>query len=349
MMDNKVIYVNARFLTQPLSGVQRFGIEISKELMKIGFHIVLLSPKNILHHKLSEELNVRTIGVLKGHLWEQIELQSYVFFKKGLLISFCNTAPLFLKNQMVTVHDLCFRKHPQWFSKPFSLWYNFMIPRICNNSKYIFTVSETSKQELQTELGIPAKKIHVIYNGVAEVFEKNHSHAAISPLVEEYILVVSSHHPRKNFDRLIKAFSSLEISNLKLCIVGNINRNFNVKSSNKEEGVHYLKNIDDFELYNYYKHAKLFVFPSLYEGFGIPIIEAMKFGVPVCVSDIPVFREICDSNAIYFNPYDVTDMKNRIEHALTNPVKPILNNTSVFDWNLGAAKIYQLIKKNYTQ
>ena len=106
---SKIVIINARFLTQPISGVQRFGIEIAKELKKNNLNLVFVSPKNIIHHDLAKELDVKVIGILKGHLWEQIELQSYVLRKNAFLVSFCNTGPLFVRNQIITIHDLCFK------------------------------------------------------------------------------------------------------------------------------------------------------------------------------------------------------------------------------------------------
>lgn len=338
----KKIFVNARFLTQQISGVQRFAIEISKELKKIGYPITFLAPRNIFHTELAKELEVETLGVLNGYFWEQIELQSYVFFKKGLLISFCNTAPLFLKNQIVTVHDLCFRIYPQWFSKPFSLIYNFMIPKICNNSKAIITVSETSKKELHHELGIPARKIHVIYNGVAEVFRKCIDSNEL-PTREDYVLVVSSHHPRKNFERLIKAFDLID-QDVKLYIVGNVNKNFNSRKLKSDRNIVILEDVSDQDLVKYYKFAKVFVFPSLYEGFGIPIIEAMIMNVPVCVSDIQVFHEICGDNAVYFDPMDMNDIRNKIVSALEFPLSPDKMDMSRFNWKNSALKLIELIR-----
>lgn len=348
--EMKKVYINARFLTQPISGVQRFAIEISKEIIKKGYPIVFLAPKNILHQELANDLNVKEIGVLKGHLWEQIELQSYVFLKKGFLISFCNTAPLFYKNQIVTVHDLCFRIYPNWFSKSFSMIYNFMIPKICLNAKAIITVSESSKNELYTELGISKEKITVVYNAIASVFNEVEpfNRKNTSPMKNEYILTVSSHHPRKNFKRLIEAFKLVNKPNLKLCILGKMNNNFGKTKLLEDENIHYLENIDDDELKNYYKFSKLFVFPSVYEGFGIPIIEAMKFGVPVCVSDIPVFHEICKTNAIYFNPLDIEDIKNKIIESLEMPIKTDDVDLSRFNWERGALKIIEL-SEEYSQ
>lgn len=341
----KTIFINARFLSQPISGVQRFAIEISKELKRIDYPFVFLSPKNILDEELAIVLDVKVIGVLKGHMWEQVELQSYVLLNSGFLVSFCNTAPLFLRNQIVTVHDLCFRIYPDWFSKSFSLVYNFMIPKICKNAAAIITVSEASKDELKRELGVSDEKVVVLYNAVAEIFTENISLEQSSPIDCEFVLTVSSHHPRKNFNRLIEGFKLINRPDLKLCIIGNMYKNFNSEDIKDDERILYLQNIEDLELLRYYKHAKLFVFPSLYEGFGIPILEAMQFSVPVCVSDIPVFHEICNDKAVYFNPTDVDDIKAKIIESLEFPKSTNNMNLMKFSWKEGASKLFKLINR----
>ncbi|MBF2708190.1 glycosyltransferase family 4 protein [Flavobacterium soyangense] len=344
------IYINARFLTQPISGVQRFAIEISKELKKSNLSLVFLAPKNIIHHELAEELGVTVLGNLKGHLWEQIELQTYVLKNNALLISFCNTAPLFIKNQIVTIHDLCFRVHPEWFSKSFAFFYNFLIPQLVRVSKGIITVSNVSKQELIKELNVPEDKITVIYNAVASVFEIVNSFKlskSESPIPFDYILSVSSHHPRKNFERLVKAFKLIKQDNLKLCIIGNMNKNFNSTELEIEDNVIYLQNISDCELIEYYKHSKLFVFASIYEGFGIPIIEALKVGVPICISDIPVFHEICQESALYFDPYNINDIKDKIIESLSDSSRSNDIDFKRFSWKDGASKILKLINENF--
>jgi glycosyltransferase involved in cell wall biosynthesis len=345
------IYINARFLTQPISGVQRFAIEISKELRKSNLPIVFVSPKNIIHHEIAKELNVKIIGKLSGHLWEQIELQAYVLINKGFLISLCNTAPLFLKNQIVTIHDLAFIENPQWFSKFFSTYYNFLIPQLAKNSKAIITVSTVSKIELIAKLKVNADKITVIYNAVAPIFEKMDVMAKNNenkPIADDYILTVSSHHPRKNFERLVKAFKQLNHKNLKLYIIGNVNNNFDSNELEIDDNIIILENISDEELFYYYRHARLFVFASLYEGFGIPIIEALKAGTQICISDIPVFREICGNDYTYFNPYEIADIKSKLESSLKNPSKPFHFDFTRFSWKNGAEKLHNLLIKIHT-
>ncbi|MCL7752804.1 glycosyltransferase family 1 protein [Polaribacter sp. Z022] len=341
-----MIIVNSRFLTQKITGVQRFAIEICKELKNSNLEFEFVTPKNIIHNNLADFLEVKKIGKLQGHLWEQITLQLYVLRKKALLISFCNTAPVFIRNQIVTIHDLSFRKYPQWNSKAFSLVYNNLIPFLAKKAMHILTVSNTSKQELVNELNISEEKISVVYNAVSSIF-KDQLDINNNREKENYILTVSSFHPRKNLKRLIDAFLKISNSNIKLYIVGNFDKNFTDEGFDKNvlsSRIKILTNITDKELKTYYNSAKLFVYPSIYEGFGIPIIEAMSCGIPVCVSDISVFREVCGNNATFFNPFDIEDIKDKIILSLKR-TKSDLKSTEKYSWNTSARKINEIILK----
>lgn len=349
------IIINARFLTQEITGVQRFAIEISKELKKSNIPIEFVAPKHIIHKGLAKELKVKEIGfnLVNGHLWEQTLLPLYVLKNKGVLLSLCNTAPLILKNQIVTIHDLAFKVNPKWFSKKFTLVYNFLIPLIAKRSKHIITVSEASKREIIRYLRVFDSKVTVIYNAISSVFLEgcncnNHFDC-------EYVLTVSSHHPRKNFENLITAFNTIKNKDLKLFVIGNFNKNFsaNLEINENDKRIIFLSNISDEELVCYYRKASLFVYPSIYEGFGIPIIEAMCQGIPVCVSDIPVFREICGKNAVYFNPQS----KNSIAKSIINQIeKPISNEIlkqikietlEKYSWKSSANKLKSVLNSMY--
>jgi len=337
-----MIIINARFLTQPISGVQRYAIELSKELMKSSLDVEFVSPKNIVHVELAKELKVKIIGgaFLKGHLWEQIALRYYAIKNRSLLISFCNTAPVFLKNQIVTIHDLAFRVKPEWFSRTFALAYNIIIPIIAKNSKLIITVSNTSKEEIINELNITSKKVKVVYNAVSPIFLGRPQNIN----TKDYILTVSSHNPRKNFINLVEAFKLIPDKNLELYVVGNFNKHFSAVNVDKELNmrIKFLHNITDKELAVLYQEAKLFVYPSIYEGFGIPIIEAMSQNTPVCVSDIKVFREICPDNCTYFDPHDIDDIKNKMNLALNNRSK-IDYDLTKYNWNTSFKKLEKYI------
>jgi glycosyltransferase involved in cell wall biosynthesis len=309
----KRIYVNGRFLCQPLTGVQRFAFEIVKELNKsTEIDLILLKPKALSFFEL-EGLSVHSFGNLSNHLWEQIELPA--FLKKNqskLLVNLTNTAPLLYQNQVVAIHDLAFLHNPKWFSFAFRTFYKFLIPIIAKNARHLLTVSEFSKSEISQRLGVSPNKISVIYNSVPSDF--HHKEKIKNDKQEEYILAVGSLDPRKNLNTLIKAFNSIKGTRLKLYVIGSTNpKIFKTELPDfDEEKIKFLGRISDEKLVSLYANAKMFIYPTLYEGFGIPNIEAMYFSVPVITSDIPVTREVCKDAAYYINPLDI----NAIQEAI---------------------------------
>jgi glycosyltransferase involved in cell wall biosynthesis len=266
-------------------------------------------------------------------LWEQLALPLYLktLDCKCLLISLGNTAPILIKSQIYTLHDIGFKTHPQWYSKKFSMAYNIMIPLLLKRCKHVLTVSETSKKRITNTFGVPSHKISVIYNGVAlpeTVKVKNYELAQ-----SRYILSVSSFNPRKNLKRLIEAFLLLEDKNIHLFLVGNFSENFKNEGIEAHDRIHYLSGTDDFALVELYKNANLFVYPSLYEGFGIPILEAMYFNLQICASNIPSFNEIFGDRLIYFNPKSVSEIKKSLEKGLQKPVEKDQYNSLLQKYN----------------
>ncbi len=344
-----MIIINARFLTQPLTGVQRFAIEISKQVKKqLGDRVRFVSCPDVLHNALFDELDAMVIGTKKGHLWEQIDLYRFLLKNnKPLLVSFGYTGPLFYKNQIVSIHDVAFIYYKETFSKSFALAYNFLVPRIAKRCQHVFTVSESAKKEVCKELEIAADKVTVVYNGISETFTKSTPAELPEKNNRSYVLTVSSHHPRKNYARLIEAFNSLNNKEVDLYIIGNVVGHFTTDEKvQPNDNVKFLKHITDEQLVAYYKNASLFVFPSLYEGFGIPVIEAMSQNIPCVLSDIPVFREIGDDSVIYVNPNAVDSIRNGIIKGLEltsrSIVYPKLNK---FTWFNSAQEVIRIIEK----
>ena len=166
----KKIYINGRFLTQNITGVQRYAIEIVKALDKYlndnrlngEYKFEIVCPKNIKQELVLRNINIKQIGKLKGHLWEQIELPLYV--KDKFLFNFCNCAPLIKKNQMLVIHDAAVSAMPNSYSFLFKVWYKFMFYILGQRLNKIFTVSNFSKRELNKYFSIDLNKIEVVYS-----------------------------------------------------------------------------------------------------------------------------------------------------------------------------------------
>ncbi len=348
-----MLTINPRFLTQNITGVQRFAIEISKQLKKqLGDKVQFISPKNIIHHELAKELDVKVIGFKTGHLWEQIDLPKYL--KKNsspLLLNLANTAPLFYRNKIVTVHDIAYERFPQTFDWKFRLFYRLLIPNIIKTSKHALTVSEFSKNEIHNLYGTNLENISVVYNAVNEIFKPKKIET--NP---KYILAVSSLNYQKNFHFLVKAFNQLDDKSTKLYLVGSINKNFTsielLSEIEKNTNIVFKGRVDDNELIELYSNAICFVYPSLYEGFGIPPLEAQACGCPVVCSNVASLPEVGGvDSVVYCNPYSVDDIKEKIELVLNDEdlqnelrIKGF-ENIKRFSWEESARKIIEVIER----
>jgi len=313
-----MLIVNCRFLTQKITGVQRHAMEISLQLKQLRPDTKFVAPKNIIHTDTAAKLEVEIIGSRTGHFWEQFDLPRYLkkYYKtKPLLLSLANTAPLFYKHKIVTIHDTAFLINPKWFSRRFYYFYRFL----ARNAQTVITVSEFSKKEIIGKMKISPAKIEIIYNAVSSIFKKTDNENNKSKY-GKYILTVSSLAPRKNLKRTIEAFKKLKLQQYSLVIVGAGHRSLGNKRlnelTNAGEGIIFKGHVEDEELVNLYNNAELFIFPSLYEGFGIPPVEAMSCGCPCVVSNTSCLPEICGKAAEYCDPYDVIDIAKTMNKVL---------------------------------
>lgn len=306
--------VNGRFLTQKPTGVHRYAFEICNQLSEFGVDFYVAVPKEI---NLDYKINFKTVqcGTLSAHLWEQISLPKYLKQQGSpLLLSFSGCGPLNYSNQIITIHDVSHERHPEWFSKNYCRFYGYMMPRIGKKAHAIITVSEFSKKEIIETLSLPSEKIHVINCSIPSY------HTTENDLIrdnsdEKYILSVSSMDPRKNFIRLVEAFNNIEDKSVKLYIIGMQFKAFNTPDMEKlnRENVILTGYLDDDSLQTMYKNALFSVYPSLYEGFGIPPLESMSYGCPVIASDIPALREVNGEAAMYANPLDTADISLKMD------------------------------------
>lgn len=342
------IIVNARYLTQEITGVQRYAIEICLQLKALfKDDIAFVAPETIIHHEIANYLGVISVGKHNGHLWEQYELPRYLqTHGNPLLLCLCNTAPLFYSNKVVTIHDVAFEVFPQTFSKSFLYFYKFLIPKIARRSRMVVTVSEFSKSELIRCYKIDERKITVVYNAVNIKFRCMED---LNLQKDHYFLAVSSLNYRKNFGAVLKAFDlySQHNGNCNLYIIGDLqSRSFgdvNIDEYKNNPKIRFLGRVTDEDLVKYYSNAIGFLFPSLYEGFGIPPLEAQKCGCPVLCSDIPVLHEVCGDSALYSSTHDVEELSHNMSIIEERREELISNgyiNVNRFSWESSGKQLY---------
>lgn len=350
------IYFNGRFLTQRITGVQRYAIEMVKAWDQICLtngteeKYILLVPPDTEYALHLNTIEIKQVGHLHGHLWEQLELPFYA--RDGFLINLCNCAPILKKNQTVTIHDVAVFACPDGFSFLFRLWYRMMFTWLSIRLPMFFTVSEFSKKELNAYLGIPLERIHVTYNGVEHI-EKNIIDKGVFQRIglknNNYILAVGSVNPNKNFSLILKIAE--RIPEFHFLIAGGGNSTvFQQKKMSVPDNVEFLGYVTDEELFALYAHAECFLFPSLYEGFGIPPLEAMTFGCPVIASNCASMPEVCGDAAIYCNPHSVEEWVRAIRKVLEED-SPIRDShvikgdlvTSRYTWSGAARKMLETL------
>lgn len=292
---------------------------------------VYLKNKPLLN--LPEENEFFKYRVISGKfLWSQIFLPLDLYLNKIIDVYFspAHYLPRFCPvPQIVTIHDLAYLYFPQDFKKK-DLW------QLINWTKFsikkatkIIAVSKTTKKDIMKNYGINEDKINVIYNG----FEKTavvktsavEEQSGKTTEVKKYILFVGTIQPRKNLEVLIDAFEKFSQVNkdFKLVIVGKKGWLYEsifekVKALGLEDKVIFTGHIVDEELIGYYKNAFCLALPSLYEGFGIPVLEAMSYGCPTIISMTSSLPEIGGDASLYFDPKSSDDLLEKLNFLNNN-------------------------------
>lgn len=276
-----------------------------------------------------EKIKNSTVKRILYILWINFVFPISTMFKNADIIIFTNTLTPFYKipnkKYYPVLHDLWAYKSPETVTFIQSLYTRIVIASIKNTYEKIITVSETIKQEIVNFFNCSEEDVNVVYNyfsfGEKPVldYSKEEQLKILSKYnieSKKYILSVATLNKRKNIPMLIDAYSQLD-SDIKLVLVGKASsESFNCNNQN----IIFTGYLSDDELKVLYKHAFLYVFPSVYEGFGIPIIDAQAFGIPVICSNIPVFKEIAGKGA-EFCELNILDLVKKIKTLLEDNYK----------------------------
>lgn len=263
------------------------------------------------------------------YLWEQCVLPFQARkYRLDLLHSLGYVQPLLLPcPSVVTIHDLNFYNLRPFFSPTKRITLRFFVTRSAKMADHVITISEFSKSQLREILGIPRDKVTVTYCANKErkvdvlSFTKLSQHYSIQ---KPYILGLSSVSPHKNMLALIKAFALVKgegFTNLHLVLAGRPPRDKTcldalIKEKKLQNDVVLTGYVPDEVLPSLYAHAEVFVFPSFYEGFGIPVLEAFTNGTPVALSNVASLPEVAGDAASYFDPRDTEEIAGTIVHIL---------------------------------
>jgi len=345
-MTEKTVYINGKFLSQKMSGVQRYASEICRNLTS---PVKLIGAEDNLNDTVYHlQKKIETTGSKAGIPWEQFRLPAYLRSQGNpLLLSLCNVAPVFYPNKITCLHDIAFERYPQFFSKKLVLYYHWLIPKVLKNSRHIITVSEFSKREIAAYYKIDPVHITVVPN--ASAFNPNDSNIAVKQHSRPYFLFVGSLDPRKNLLLLLKAFRHAALTDTDLIIVGASHASFaaNPEVSQYHDDPHivFTGYISDEQLRSYYAGAIALVNPSFYEGFGLPVAEALSMNCPVLASSIEAFKEVGGTDIVYFNPADVSELSDLIKNFSANASSEKTSQIKRITWKTSAALVDNLIQQ----
>jgi len=303
------LYINGRFYAQRLSGVQRYGAEIVRALDELVTRdsdsppTTLLIPAGVEPPAL-RNIVVRAVGPGRGHLWTQTALAWAA--RDGILLSLAASGPLLHRRHLVVIHDAAIFRHPEFYSRSYVAFHRVTNEALARVAK-IATVSSFPQQELAAALRLPQQDILVAPNGAEHlrIAPDRHVLERLDLIGRKFFLALGSLTPNKNLAAAVRALARLNRPDVLLIAVGDLDRG--VFAATMPEGADQVMlagRRSDAEIAGLMQSAQALVFPSIYEGFGIPPLEAMVHGCPVLASTAPAVKEVCGDAALYFDPHD---------------------------------------------
>ncbi len=362
---------NVSVLKKQLSGVGNYIEKILKQVKKLGLSnkIVLFGSNNNYNYK---SLNFENLILynkiiskkkLLRVIWEQIFLPLKLRqLDVDILHCPAHVIPIFSKQKSIlTIHDLAFKLFPKTFKWQNRIYLNFIVPLSIKRADKIIAVSNNTKNDIVKEYNVNPNKINVIYNGLDEKFKILKEDTVINKLKAKYelpqnfILYLGTLEPRKNLKNLIKAFDNLEESNKKLVIAGGKGWLYKdifslVREKKLENDIIFTGYVDKEDIVPLYNAATLFVYPSLYEGFGLPPLEAMACGTPVITSNVSSLPEVVGDAAITVDPKNINELSEAISNVLSNEdlqneiIQRGIERAKLFTWENAAietVKVYE--------
>ncbi len=344
------IAINATIFNYNPSGAKRRFIGIYQELFNNNpnYSFIVYDPidcqtKNFFNLKYNNVLFKKT--KLKSYSTIQRFIFGFFYWKKELKkikpdIFETFSLPLIqspVGKTILTIHDIRYLKFPQFYSNFRVLIAKKIVKEAAIKADTLIVVSQTIKDELAEYTN--KAKIRVLYNPSDTMLSKAYQDKKIiknndtsRDFLGKYILSVGIIEKRKNYINLIESVSLLNSIgyNFNLVIVGNRSDDYQnvinlINSKNLNNKIILYRNISDHKLKSLYKYSEGFIFQSVYEGFGIPIIEALKLEIPMVLSNLKIFREITENKSFYFNPFNIDSISNAIIELLENKQKLILD------------------------
>lgn len=330
-LKNKSIYINGRFLTQSRTGVQRYcrqvvtAIDLALQQRDCPVSLreyrwFLVAPPGTVCDLDLKQIQFKEVGKGGGHLWEQVHLLRHS--RNGLLLSLGNSGPVLHRHQIVVVHDAAIFFAPDGFAWRYRMLHSWL-GRALSRTAQIATVSEFSRKELARAFHMPAADILITANGADHTATISPDRSVLERLQVtpgRYFVTLGLSTANKNIALAIEAHRLLGRPGTHLVVAGEGSaRVAGSQRLKSDSGVLITGRLSDEELAALMRCAAAFVFPSRYEGFGIPPLEAMAQGCPVLASTAPAVVEVCGGAALHFDPDDAQGLAALMKRVLDEP------------------------------
>jgi glycosyltransferase involved in cell wall biosynthesis len=366
--DTIEVLVNARHLAGPKTGIEVYMEQLLAALGRTGradITAITWAPLNLDLPGVREVIPARrpALDGLRATLWKLWFDQWYSFRAvapiEGVLYhGMEGFLPYSLRSRdrcLVTVHDLGWQVHPELYERRLRLMYGALFPWVLRRSDRFIAVSRYTADDLVQRAGVPASKIEVVYHGLDPAFNGANQSSEASGS-HPYILAVGGVSPRKNTRRSIDAFCRWRgraghRSAFRLLITGaSLDRDYVREGAALPQGVSLLGYVDKAELPALYGGATAFLYPGIYEGFGLPIIEAMGCGTPVVTSTTGAAPEIAGGAAVLVYPFDVESIAAGLERVTIAEESARLRalgreHASRFDWSAAAGSTLEVYRE----
>ncbi|MFC1597957.1 glycosyltransferase family 4 protein [Patescibacteria group bacterium] len=335
------------------SGFGYYVQNVVEELKKVG-----VAHEIVEINKIKKNLNTP-----QRILWDQVGLPLTAKMKKlDLLYVPAFSAPRFRKPVVMTAHDIFGVLYPDHFTGPAKRYWTEVLPNSMKRADHLICISENTKRDIEEHLKIPEERMTVIPPAASDDFriiedvsqvEKHLRDLQVEP---PFILSVGTLEPRKNFGRLLDAFIFARREGVKLVLVGKKGWNYDnvfdkIRKYHLQNTVVYLDYVQQDQLVALYNACLFFVMPSIYEGFGLPALEAMKCGAPVAVSQNSSLPDVVGDAGVLFDPFDVESIRKRLDLLFTEDnirhdmQKKSVERAKQFSWKQTAKEILEVFEK----
>lgn len=368
------ILIDARMYGLENAGIGRYIMNLINGLVNVdkeNQYFLLLRKKYFSSLELPKNWEKILADISHYSFSEQIKISRIIKKEHPDLVHFPHfNVPIFYSSKyIVTIHDLI--KHSSRGAgtttrQPLFYWlkylgYKLVFRKVVKGAGKILVPSNFVKEELVKTYNLPENKVVVAYEGVGENFQQSTFNNQQSTKIlskyniqKPFVIYTGSLYPHKNVERLIEAVGCLSLNLVIVCARNVFYERFKSKIEKTKVGkfVNLVGFVPDEELVILYSQAEAFVFPTLSEGFGLPGIEAMSAGCPVVCSDIQVLREIYDEATVYFNPFDISDMSEKIQEVVDDKgirdllIKKGLEQVKKYSWQTMANQTLRVYKEN---